>query len=198
MLKSINAKLTALLSLFFTIMAVFLISMVASDFRFTTFGAKLIYAWTMAMFVLAILYIWLKSPFREVFAILPICMITTELPIFAFYHEIVPGSESVAFHRLKNDPRMAVTYFLSGGNSIKATRFLAETHCFGIFYKRVSKEVYMDPDVGDSNLENYVLDDYSKDDKFYLFVVREESLLVDIKRLISKKVRTKPPTLSGS
>ena len=118
-------------------------------FRFSSTGAGIIWIILLA-FSFTMLILSLKGTFRTISIIsMFVCVITTVV----LYRDIAASSqESVRIHHLKNDERVAITYFLSGGAYIKATRFLAKTFCADFFYKRIGKEYTMDPDMGDLNL----------------------------------------------
>ena len=161
--------------------------------RFQSSATYMVYIWFMLMFIFWAIFFSLKG-LQRLAVIIPMGIVSIVIPIVAVLKADAPliAREHVKIHHLKNDDRVAVTYYFTDAASINCSHFLAESYLSGTLYKRVSPNYPMNFDSGDPNLGKYELPaQYDKDDKPYLFIVEDESLLVDTQNGVCIKVNKK-------
>jgi hypothetical protein len=160
---------------------------------FQSSAAYMAYIWCMLLFISGAIFFALKGTKRLV-VIIPMAIVSIVLAFVSQLNEDAPwiDKEKVTIDHLKNDDRVAVTYCIGNGATVNCSHFLAESYFSDALYKRVSPDYPMNLDSGDPNLKNYELPShYEKGDQSHLFIVEDESLLVDTQKGVCIKIRKK-------
>lgn len=186
-----------ILQLIFSVLAIGMIALLFfiefKRIRFQSSATYMVYIWFMLMFIFWAIFFSLKG-IQRLAVIIPMGIVSIVIPVVAVLKADAPwiDKEKVTIYHLKNDDRVAVTYCMGNGTTVNCSHFLAESYLSGALYKRVSPNYPTNLDSGDPNLDKYELPaQYDKRDKFYLFIVEDESLLVDAENGVCIKVNKK-------